>query len=126
MVCEPARLGYLWQMTSGYSGDDTDPRQTTPPASDTQADRSHVPKTRTGAAWVGACLAAVIAIALVVFLAQNTDRVHVSFLWMDVNTPLALALLVAALAAALLTLVIGSARILQLRRRVHQQGPPSR
>lgn len=79
-----------------------------------------MPKTRAGAAWVGACLAAVIAIGLVIFLAQNTDDVHVSFLWMDVETPLALALLIAAVAAALLTMVIGTARILQLRRRVHR------
>ena len=87
------------------------------------AGRGHVPKTRTGAAWVGVCLAALIAIALIVFLAQNTRRVHVSFLWMDATTPLALALLIAAVAAALLMLVIGTARILQLRKSVHQQRP---
>lgn len=92
------------------------------PESVAHAQRTHVPKTRAGAAWVGICFAALIAIALVIFLAQNTNRVHVSFLWMDVTTPLALALLIAALAAALLTLVIGTARILQLRKRVHQQG----
>jgi putative membrane protein len=72
-------------------------------------------------AWVSVCVAALIGIALIVFMAQNTRRVHVSFLWMDTNTPLALALLIAAVAAALLMLIIGTARIIQLRRSVHQQ-----
>jgi putative membrane protein len=74
-----------------------------------------VPRTRTGAAWVGVCAAAVIAIALIVFMVQNTGVVEVSFLWMSTSTSLALMLLIAAVGGILLTLVLGTARITQLR-----------
>jgi uncharacterized integral membrane protein len=109
-------------MTSGDLGDHRTQRDQPSPADPApRTERPHVPKTRAGAAWVGSCLAAALAVALVIFLAQNTQRVHISFLWLDTDTPLALALLIAAVAAALITLAIGSTRILQLRRRVHQQ-----
>jgi uncharacterized integral membrane protein len=81
-----------------------------------------VPRTRTGMAWVGIFIAALLGIALVVFIAQNTQRVEVSFLWMSVQTPLAVALLIAGVGSIMLTLIIGSARILQLRREVRKQG----
>jgi uncharacterized integral membrane protein len=72
-------------------------------------------------AWVGVFIAALLGVALVVFMAQNTRRVEVSFLWMSTDTPLAIALLIAAVGSILLTLILGSARILQLRRVVHKQ-----
>lgn len=75
-----------------------------------------VPRTRTGAAWVGVCAAVVITVALIVFMAQNTGSVKISFLWMTASTSLSLALLIAAVGGILLTLVIGTARIAQLRR----------
>ena len=72
-------------------------------------------------AWVSVFVAAVIAIALIVFLAQNTRKVQVSFLWMSTETPLAVALLIAAVGSIMLALILGSARILQLRRLVRKQ-----
>jgi uncharacterized integral membrane protein len=75
-----------------------------------------VPGTRTGAAWVGVCVAAVIAVALIAFMMQNTRSVEISFLWMTTRTSLSLALLIAAVGAILFTLVLGTARITQLRR----------
>lgn len=77
-----------------------------------------VPRTRAGAAWVGVCAAAIIAVALVIFAVQNTRGVEVSFLWMTTSTPLALALVIGAVGGILLTLVLGTARITQLRRQV--------
>ena len=74
-----------------------------------------MPRTRTGAAWVGVCAAAVITIGLIVFMVQNTRGVEVSFLWMSTSTSLALMLLIAAVGGILLTLVLGTARITQLR-----------
>jgi putative membrane protein len=76
----------------------------------------HVPRTRTGTAWVGVSAAAVIAVALIVFLAQNTRSTEISFLWMTTSTSLTVALLIAAVGSVLLTLIIGTARITQLRR----------
>jgi len=75
-----------------------------------------VPHTRTGAAWFGICAAALLTVVLIVFMLQNTRSVRVDFLWMDGTLPLALALLIAAVGSALLAMVVGAARITQLRR----------
>jgi uncharacterized integral membrane protein len=85
---------------------------TTPP----MANANRMPHTRTGAAWFGICAAALLSVVLIVFMLQNTRSVRVDFLWMDGSLPLALALLMAAVGAALLTMVVGAARITQLRR----------
>jgi uncharacterized integral membrane protein len=77
-----------------------------------------VPRTRTGAAWVGVCAAIVVAVALIVFMLQNTHSVEISFLGMTTSTSLAMALLIAAVGGILLTLILGTARITQLRRLV--------
>jgi uncharacterized integral membrane protein len=39
-----------------------------------------VPRTRTGAAWLGICTAAVVFVLLIVSMLQNTRRVEVTFL----------------------------------------------
>lgn len=80
-------------------------------------DRQEVSRTRTSAAWLGICTAAVLLVVLIVFMLQNTGSVEVSFLWMQGSLPLATALLIAAVGAALLTMMVGAARITQLRRR---------
>lgn len=77
---------------------------------------SAVPRTRFGTAWVGMCVAVVVAITLVVFMAQNTRSTPVSFLWMTGSTSLVVALLIAAAGGMALTLVVGTVRITQLRR----------
>jgi uncharacterized integral membrane protein len=86
------------------------------------ADSRRVPRTRTGAAWVGLTAAALIAVALIVFLAQNTRTIDISFLWMTVRTSLAVALLIAAVGSVLITLILGTARITQLRRLARRRG----
>src|SRR3990170_5983792 len=87
-----------------------------PVVSPTAAAGNRVPRTRTGATWIGICAAALLSVVLIVFMFQNTGNVRVDFLWMDGSLPLALALLIAAVGAALLTMVVGAARIAQLRR----------
>lgn len=79
-----------------------------------------VPRTRTGAAWVALISAALLAVLLIVFLVQNTRSTEISFLWMTTSTPLAVALLIAAVGSVLVTLTIGTARIAQLRRQVRK------
>mgnify|MGYP003458345587 CR=1 FL=1 len=83
---------------------------------------SQVPLTRAGAAWTGVSAAALIAILLIVFLVQNTHQVEVEFLWMSTSTSLALMLLIAAVSAALITVILGTARIIQLRKLVRHSG----
>jgi len=75
-----------------------------------------LPRTRAGTAWVLAFLAAVALLALIVFITQNLHPVEVSFLGWHGQFPLAVALLAAALIGSVLTLILGSTRILQLRR----------
>ena len=75
-----------------------------------------VPRTRWSAAWAGICAAALVSVALIVFMLQNTRSVEVSFLWLHGTLPLALALLIAAVGSAILTMVAGTARITQLHR----------
>ena len=82
---------------------------------------AHVPATRTGAAWVALAAATLLAVLLIVFLVQNTRDTEISFLWMTTSTPLAVALLIAAVGSVLITMVLGTARISQLRRRIRKQ-----
>jgi putative membrane protein len=85
----------------------------TPPAA---ADRGRVPRTRTGAAWLGICTAAVVLVVVIVFMLQNTGSVEITFLWMHGSVPLALALLTAGVGVAITAMAVGEARIGQLRR----------
>ena len=86
--------------------------------------RPKVRGTRTGRVWVAACAAALITVALIVFMVENTHTVSVSFLGMTGHTSLGLMLLIAAVGGVLLTLVIGSIRILQLRRTLRKRNQP--
>jgi uncharacterized integral membrane protein len=80
-----------------------------------------MPHTRTGAAWFGICAAALVSVVLIVFMLQNTRSVAVSFLWMHGSLPLALALLIAGVGSAIVTMIVGAARITQLRRLSRRQ-----
>ncbi|HEX2773581.1 MAG TPA: hypothetical protein VHN18_14290, partial [Micromonosporaceae bacterium] len=75
-----------------------------------------MPRTRTGAAWLGICAGAVVFAVLIVFMLQNTRSVGVTFLWMHGSVPLALALLMAGVGVAIVAMAVGVARIGQLRR----------
>lgn len=88
-----------------------------------------IPRTRIGTAWLGICAAVIILVVLIVFMLQNTATVEVAFLGLDGSLPLAIALLIALVSGILLTLIIGTVRIGQLRRlarkRRHQDTPTS-
>ncbi|RIQ18345.1 DUF1049 domain-containing protein [Jiangella rhizosphaerae] len=75
-----------------------------------------MPRSRTGTVWVAICVTVLVLGLLIVFIAQNTETVDVSFLWMDGTVPLAVALLIAAAGAGLLATIVGTIRIAQLRR----------
>jgi uncharacterized integral membrane protein len=79
------------------------------------------PRSRAGAAWVGICIAAVVLVALIIFMLQNTQPVLVTFLSMQGTVPLAVALLIAGIGVGIVALVIGTIRISQLRRRITRQ-----
>ncbi|GAA3299077.1 DUF1049 domain-containing protein [Dactylosporangium vinaceum] len=97
------------------------PQPATDPAGKPRGDRD--PRTRTGTTWFGICVAAVLLVVLIVFMLQNTGSVEVTFLGMHGNLPLAMALLVAAVGAAIVTMAIGAARIVQIRRQSRHRQP---
>lgn len=82
---------------------------------------TEVPLTRAGAAWVGLSAAAVVAVLLIIFLVQNTHQVQVNFLGMSTSTSLALMLLIAAVSGIFITAVLGTARMVQLRRIIRRR-----
>jgi uncharacterized integral membrane protein len=85
------------------------------PTRPTQVSRA-VPATRTSVAWAGVWVSAIVLIAFIVFILQNTRSVQVSFLGMHGAVPLAVGLLIALVAGVVVTLVLGTARITQMRR----------
>jgi uncharacterized integral membrane protein len=78
--------------------------------------RRTVERTRASALWTAVAVGLLVLAVILIFVAQNSDKVNIHFLAMDGAMPLGVALLVAALLGALLMLAIGTIRILQLRR----------
>jgi uncharacterized integral membrane protein len=74
-----------------------------------------VEPTRTSMVWTMVSIGVVLLLAILVFILQNGQRVRVRFLMANGTLPLGAALLFAALLGALLVLVAGAARVLQLR-----------
>lgn len=98
---------------------DPAPRQETVPSP--AAGTGIPPRTRAGSTWVLACVAVLALVVLVIFVAQNSALVKVSFLSLHGRFPLAVALLAAAAVGSTITLVLGTTRILQLRRFVRRR-----
>jgi uncharacterized integral membrane protein len=71
--------------------------------------------TRISGAWVSVGVAVVLGAALIDFIVQNTRSVRIEFFAANGKIPVAVALLVAALAGAFLVLAVGVARTTQLR-----------
>jgi uncharacterized integral membrane protein len=67
-------------------------------------------------AWVAAIVAVVGLVFLLIFILENLTRADVYFLGASGTLPIGVAMLFAAVAGALLMALVGSARILQLRR----------
>ena len=75
---------------------------------------------RTSRVWIAVVGLVVVLLLLIIFIAQNTQSVEVSFLGWEGTPPLAVALLIAAAAGLVLAATAGVLRILQLRRRVRR------
>ena len=72
--------------------------------------------TRTKSAWVGLIVGAIVLILLLVFIVQNLDKQEIQLFFWQVNLPQGVSLLIAAIAGALITAVVGGARMFQVRR----------
>lgn len=78
-------------------------------------DLDRVQRTRAGRLWLMLVPTLVFLILLIVFIAENGQHVEVKFFGASGDISLAVALLAAAVSGAVLVLLIGAARILQLR-----------
>jgi uncharacterized integral membrane protein len=76
--------------------------------------------TLAGRVWIALGVAAILLILLVVFIAENSTRVKISFFGSGGHLPLGVALVIAAVVGALVTLLVGSTRIVQLRREIRR------
>ncbi|MCD4534857.1 lipopolysaccharide assembly protein LapA domain-containing protein [Nocardioides sp. cx-169] len=75
---------------------------------------------RTSGFWVAVVGLGLVLLLLIIFIAQNTRSTTVSFLAWDGQVPVAVAILIAAVAGLFLAGLAGTMRILQLRRRVRR------
>jgi uncharacterized integral membrane protein len=89
---------------------------TPPPGSGEQdAPEMRVQRTRTGSALVATVLGLVLALLMLVFVLQNSERQQYEFLWTDFSLPSGVAMLVAAIVGGLVVALIGLSRIIQIR-----------
>lgn len=82
-----------------------------------------VKRTRTGSTWIGIAVGVLVLVLLIIFILQNTVSVNVAFLGLRGSAPLSVMLLIAGVGFAVVTLVVGSLRIGQLRRRINHGRP---
>jgi uncharacterized integral membrane protein len=98
------------------------PRATDPLAPSGDPAYRKVRRTRFSGLWVGATVAALVLLVLLVFIIQNSQTVNISFFGAHGHLSLGVALLLAAIAGVLLVAVPGYGRILQLRRALRRTG----
>lgn len=87
----------------------------TPPPTDTHIPAKSAAR-RPVETWAAVWSALILLAALIVFIAQNTHSVEISFLSLHGKFPLAVALLAAAVVGAILPIVLGTTHALRLRR----------
>lgn len=86
-----------------------------PTPSQGKSKHKSVLQTRAGYAWVGLVVAALLGIAVLVFILQNLEQVKVNVFAWDWNLPIGVLVLLSVITGALFTSLIGGYRILQLR-----------
>ena len=87
--------------------------------------RNHHTPTRISASWTAVVTAVVLLTVLVIFIAENTQRSTVNFIGFHGHAPTAVALLIAAIAGALIVIIVGVARMIQLRKAAKHSEPLS-
>jgi uncharacterized integral membrane protein len=87
-----------------------------PPQTGAASNEPAVAFTRAGALWTSLIAGFLILIVLLIFITQNTASASFTFLGWHWNLPLGVAILLAAVVGGLITVAVGTARIVQLRR----------
>ncbi|MFV8319007.1 LapA family protein [Mycobacterium sp. 23] len=98
-------------------GPDHAPSRKTPPPQSRPLPKDKASAfTRAGALWSSLIVGFLVLILLLVFIAQNTSPTAFTFLGWHWTLPLGVAILLAAVVGGLITVAVGTARIIQLRR----------
>jgi uncharacterized integral membrane protein len=74
-------------------------------------------KSKVGTVWITLTVFVVILLLLIIFILQNSITVHIKYFGAKGTLQFGVAMLIAAVAGSLLTLLVGSARIIQLKTR---------
>jgi uncharacterized integral membrane protein len=98
------------------SPDQPPPEPARPRTKGTKSTEPAVGFTRAGALWTALIVGFLILILLLIFIAQNTAEAPFTFLGLHWRLQLGVAILLAAVGGGLLTVAVGTARIIQLRR----------
>jgi uncharacterized integral membrane protein len=85
-----------------------------------------ISSTRSSRAWIRLLPVLIVLAVILVFVFQNPKDVKVSIFTLSGTLPLSVALLGAVILGALMTLALGSVRIIQLRRQVHRKSQTRR
>ena len=93
----------------------TPPTQPVQPGQPAQRPARVVHRTRISGLWIALACFAVIVIFLLIFILQNDQNVGISYLGFHARMQVGIALLFAAIGGIVLTVLAGTARILQLR-----------
>ena len=99
--------------------DETEEPVTPSDYSDEVETKDPLRSSRVSRLWV-AMAALVVVLLLVIFVAQNTRRVEVSFLGWNGHPPLAVAVLVSVVAGLAIAVTAGTLRLWQVHRRVRR------
>lgn len=106
-------------MSEHTPSEQEEPVQASPQAPADTAEAGHqehtVERTRTSGMWTAVACAAIVLLLLLIFILQNQQSITVAFFGLDARIPAGVALLFAAVLGALVVVVSGIARILQLR-----------
>lgn len=83
-----------------------------------------VPHTRTSSTWTGIGIGLVLLLLVIIFIGQNTHDTRLNFLFLHGNVPVGLAVLLAFVLGGIVVLLMGVARLAQLRlmARRHRRG----
>jgi uncharacterized integral membrane protein len=92
-----------------------------PPGSTTKPPRVAPKQTLAGRVWVALAVASILLVLVIIFIAENTKSITISFLGAHGHISEALALLLAVVVGIVICLLVGTARILQLSLEVRRQ-----
>jgi uncharacterized integral membrane protein len=94
------------------------------PRADVTDQYEKVRRTKISGLWVGLTVAAIVLLALLVFIIENSQSVDIGFFGAHLHVSLGVAMLLAAIGGILLVAVPGYGRIIQLRRVLRKAAKP--